>query len=530
MTSEKNQNPPAVKATEADENLPTFIEQLKPILPISPFKTGTGAFKDGVDRVENSSIYFDSDNMFCYEQRTLKADRADLFRTRYYGTEPSRDSHFLERKRHRNTPNSGKESNKKRALMASIEADKDFKTLSKFQAHMQLLDLKPKVKTEYFRTSFMSKEMKNVRITLDEQIKVSDPNIKGKAAMYEFPFAVIEVKISFDSANNNDEDKRIPEWLTMMFLENNAQKLKFSKFNSGAFILYPELCGVDGLVPIYQSKLECWMEENGLEIQQFTVNTMAPRGAELKRMEYAETNNNRNSELQIHNEQYADISKKKKELNVHLESNDGAPFDTCLEIGTKSESSSTSTSLDSVCAYNLPSSTSVASFNDLNHPLDKRELTTRLRKKDVECKSVQPKKDKKLKVSNWNIFANALGNRKEYDVKSLMAAERTFTNYLQLAMGISFFALCCLQIPDLKIDLRYIVTATVLWCYCMAIYAFIIYHFRRNHLIGILEKYNILVPLYFNEWMGTAIITLAYFIISAVFLIFSWVGGDLALH
>eukprot|EP00122_Pirum_gemmata_P017061 Pgem_evm1s15965 len=200
-----------------------FVRDLETVLPISPFKTGVGEFKNGVNRVQNSSVYFDSDDLAMYTQRVYKTDKADLFRTRWYGKEPTNESYFLERKRHRDTPLTGKESTKKRTLMNSQPEDKDWDNFHKFQTKISNLNLKPKVQTDYYRTSFMSTSMEGVRVTLDENVKVSDPNLPVNQRTYhEFSYAIIEVKISVQQG----EEKKNPEWLVEMIKEHNGKKLK----------------------------------------------------------------------------------------------------------------------------------------------------------------------------------------------------------------------------------------------------------------------------------------------------------------
>eukprot|EP00122_Pirum_gemmata_P004914 Pgem_evm1s4478 len=238
-----------------NDQIESFTRKLQRTLPISPFKSGEGEFKNGVDKVLNNSVYFDSDDLCMYDRRVIKAEKSDLYRTRWYGEKMSNDCFFLERKRHRETHLHGKQSTKKRALMSSKKGEDDFETLSKYQTVINEKQLKPKVKTQYFRTSFMSRNMENVRVTLDENIKIINPNISGRQIMHELPFAVVEVKILFEE----NEQVSVPHWLLNIITSHQGKKLKFSKFNSGCMILYPQLCTE---TPRYQHALEEWVEEN----------------------------------------------------------------------------------------------------------------------------------------------------------------------------------------------------------------------------------------------------------------------------
>eukprot|EP00122_Pirum_gemmata_P008234 Pgem_evm1s7586 len=230
-----------------------FTKELQTILPISPFFSETYddlTLTTGTDQILNNSIYFDSDDLCMYDGRVSKLDKADLYRTRWYGSDKQKASYFLERKRHRDTTISGgKQSSKKRVLMCSKPEEQDYKNLQKFDNRMIKLQLKPKVRTQYYRTSFMApNEMEGVRITLDENIVISDANNyendEGGNRCYELPFAVIEVKISVNMNNAGEQkvEKRqisIPQCLLNVIANSNGKKMKVSKFNTGCCLLYP---------------------------------------------------------------------------------------------------------------------------------------------------------------------------------------------------------------------------------------------------------------------------------------------------
>eukprot|EP00122_Pirum_gemmata_P005995 Pgem_evm1s5479 len=444
-------------------NVPSFVEELQKILPISPFRTGQGQFVDGVDTVKNSSVYFDTDGLTMYEQRVYKADKADLYRTRVYGDYNDKTGNpcFLERKRHRDTDITGKESTKKRALYGSQPDDKQYKNLIKFQSKIDELNLKPKVQTDYFRTSFLNAEdvqFDGLRVTLDEHISVSNPNIPETAKEYHvFPYAVIEIKVLVKEG----EEKKNPEWLVELIEQHQGTKLKVSKYNTGCMLLYPEVKKPE---PNYYEALEEWLKENinkDVDEQRHAGNTDFSNTVVVMDNNIGDVNNPNKKQIQ---DQFNTA------LTIDNNNNGLAPL-----IRTSPESSS-----DSLRERKIGRGLGCYAFSNRSNS---RTATQK---------------------HGYNIFTNAREECFKFDMKVMMAAERTYMRYVQFGITLAFFALAFLHIKDteqLRSEVKPLVTAVVVCSDVIVMYASIIYHLRRNFIVGVIEKRNLSVPPFFNDWI-----------------------------
>eukprot|EP00122_Pirum_gemmata_P011048 Pgem_evm1s10227 len=103
-----------------------------------------------------------------------------------------------------------------------------------------------------------------------------------------------------------------------------------------------------------------------------------------------------------------------------------------------------------------------------------------------------------------NKFVKANEKAFKFDMKLIMAAERTFMKYVQFALTMATFALMFDYTNNTNYNaaVTILVTGVVLAADMMVIYATVIYHLRRSFIIGNLEKKGIVVPKYFNDWIG----------------------------
>eukprot|EP00122_Pirum_gemmata_P011887 Pgem_evm1s11025 len=106
------------------------------------------------------------------------------------------------------------------------------------------------------------------------------------------------------------------------------------------------------------------------------------------------------------------------------------------------------------------------------------------------------------------MFTKARSRALKFDAKSMMACERTYMNYVQFAVGISFFALGFLQIQSMKDQIRSLATAVVIFADFIILYSTMVFHLRRNHLIGVIRSREQEIPVFFNDWIGNLIMIL----------------------
>eukprot|EP00122_Pirum_gemmata_P000727 Pgem_evm1s643 len=445
-----------IKFIICSEDVPAFIRDITPFLPISPFKTGNGQFKTGVDRILNNSVYFDSNDFTMYEQRALKADKAELYRTRWYGENLEQDSYFLERKRHRNTDQTGKQSTKKRALLkADHEDHQDYENLQKFISVIEAKGLSPKVQTSYYRTSFMSQEIEGLRVTIDDDIQISNPNnnnnnnnndINISNNITTLPFSIIEVKVSSSSSSSSSDEEVlvdkselvVPQWLNDIISNHDCQKIKFSKFNMGCHLLYPHNIS---MLPPCLDQLADWVSENS------------------------------------HKNEYI--------KSYHTK------FETCLDMTIYKE---------------------FEGEEDNNTTQDQGKAALLIDKFVTKFED-----------------AHQSGQNFKFDMKALMGAERTYMKYVQFAITLATFALGFsynTTTTNTTIHKALVITV-VLAADIMLSYATIVYHLRRNFIIGTLEKKGIDVPRYFNDWVGNLSVVSIFALVVNIYMIYALASGTI---
>eukprot|EP01134_Creolimax_fragrantissima_P002636 CFRG2636T1 len=263
----------SMKYVVPNHEVERFVGLVTAVLPISPFTLPCG---DVVDSQVNNSSYFDDDYLNQYKERVVKNDGAELYRVRWYGSDLNDvDSIFVERKTHRNYKQTGNYSNKKRfelpkdemvrfLLGAPIEELNPSKVSLATSIQSVMMNMKPKVRTQYLRTSFMNEEDKALRVTLDRNIEVySEPNTwqevsrmnglpSGQGDM--MPFSVIEVKVNIQTGGS----PVCPEWLEQTLLGVGARKIKLSKYGYGCMKLYPVHARP---TPKWASEIQTWTNE-----------------------------------------------------------------------------------------------------------------------------------------------------------------------------------------------------------------------------------------------------------------------------
>lgn len=243
-----------------------------------------------------SSVYFDSPDGVCYQERIRREEGARLVRFRWYGEnnlEPDKEI-FVERKIHHEGWG-GASSAKERAIvpqsdifsfmkgtfdiegyfaklaaegMYSDKARKSMKVIAQEVNNMiQEKRLQPILRTSYYRCAFQLSTSNEVRVSLDTQMsllnefcKDSHPNepwchissdLLQKDEIYRFPFAILEIKLQNVSET--------PLWLRTTLADIEAVQVhKFSKFQHGMAFLHPERVHV---MPHWQPDFKAWHEE-----------------------------------------------------------------------------------------------------------------------------------------------------------------------------------------------------------------------------------------------------------------------------
>ncbi|KNC83469.1 hypothetical protein SARC_04278 [Sphaeroforma arctica JP610] len=238
----------SIKYVLPNDAVDSFIQLIEPTLPVSPFTLPSG---EVVTSQVNNSSYFDDEYLNQYKERVVKNENAELYRVRWYGDsfEPV-ENLFIERKRHHNYKRTGKYSNKKRLdlpkeemsrflLGTPVELLNPSKAKLAEEIQTVMMHNKPKIRTQYLRTSFMSQDIKDLRVTLDRDIKMfAEPqswteiarlNGRARGECDMMPFAIVEVKVALVQGGR----PQCPEWLEVALLSSGARNIKLSKYGYG---------------------------------------------------------------------------------------------------------------------------------------------------------------------------------------------------------------------------------------------------------------------------------------------------------
>jgi SPX domain protein involved in polyphosphate accumulation len=211
---------------------------------------------------DTTSVYLDAPQhgLPCYHTRLEREEGSRLIRMRWY--EANNEEVFVERKTHHESW-VGASSIKERAccpsdhilpylldgVLPAETSEKDRVLLKKIRRAHQRMGLKPLMRTAYARTAFQATGSDAVRISLDTDLRMLkehdlDPTLYWKtpeadfteADVHNFSFAVLEVKLHRAQLLNP------PVWLRdLMGSKLVIQAEKFSKFNHGTAMLYPQL-------------------------------------------------------------------------------------------------------------------------------------------------------------------------------------------------------------------------------------------------------------------------------------------------
>jgi uncharacterized membrane protein YidH (DUF202 family) len=246
----------------------------KPITPLDRDKIG-----ESTDSGCITSIYIDSDDLSCYHSRIQREESAQLFRLRWYGSQPipsAKSEVFVERKTHHEAwimETSVKERFSIKAakvleymsgqydVMAAIdrrvqdgeltaEAAAPLKSLAQeIQDAIVTRNLRAKIRTRYRRTAFQLPSSNAVRVSLDTELQMcnefqysswspdqwccNQAQMATPGAVLNFPYAVLELKL---------QDETPPMWVRELLETGIATPVwKFSKFLTGCTALLPPL-------------------------------------------------------------------------------------------------------------------------------------------------------------------------------------------------------------------------------------------------------------------------------------------------
>eukprot|EP00929_Paragymnodinium_shiwhaense_P054607 TRINITY_DN2737_c0_g1_i1.p1 TRINITY_DN2737_c0_g1~~TRINITY_DN2737_c0_g1_i1.p1 ORF type:complete len:811 (-),score=180.44 TRINITY_DN2737_c0_g1_i1:383-2815(-) len=249
-----------------------------------------------------SSVYFDSPDATCYQERIRREEAARLVRFRWYGENdfgPNKEV-FVERKIHHEGWG-GLSSAKERCIVpqgqifdfmkGKMDIDAYFAGLAaegKFSEKarkamkgichevnnmIQEKDLQPIIRTSYYRCAFQLATSNEVRISLDTQMTLLNEYKPGahpvepwchvssdllrKDEIYRFPFAILEIKLQNVS--------EAPAWLTQTLADIGAVQVhKFSKFQHAMAFLHPERVPI---LPHWHQDFVDWHEARRLEAE-----------------------------------------------------------------------------------------------------------------------------------------------------------------------------------------------------------------------------------------------------------------------
>jgi SPX domain protein involved in polyphosphate accumulation len=188
-----------------------------------------------------NSLYFDSPQLTCYQQKLDGILFRKKYRLRYYD---QKHEIFFEIKR-----KSGNTVFKDRVLLPpSIRINQQSLVNHKFLKHIpegklkgelltdyHQLNLKPKVLISYLRRPFISKFTNNLRITLDYDLKASKITngefLDLNTTNYISPdLAVLEIKFN----------ESLPAWVKHIIVAHNLERDSFSKYESAIEKLYQD--------------------------------------------------------------------------------------------------------------------------------------------------------------------------------------------------------------------------------------------------------------------------------------------------
>ncbi|KNC80746.1 hypothetical protein SARC_06903 [Sphaeroforma arctica JP610] len=463
----------SIKYVLPNDSVEAFIGRVEPKLPVSPFILPSG---EVVTSQMNNSCYFDDDYLNMFKERVVKNEGAELYRVRWYGTslKPVEDL-FIERKRHHNYKQVHKYSNKKRlelpkeemdrflvgAPIEELNASKD-KLAGDIQAAM--VNLRPKIRTQYLRTSLMSGENKDLRITLDRDImlftepqswaEIAAADGMGQGRGVKMPFTVVEVKVAMVEGGRPE----CPDWIHTALMECNARKIKLSKYGYGCIQFFPMHAHPS---PKWKTEVETWSEQ------------LTSKPADITRA----------------------ISL--RDLGML------APPAASLHVPTNGSNSNR--------------------YSDYWKDDSSQDFAT-VEIKSVDCNE---KPLKKSSGKTRNIFRKAKRhglNRRKYgktDGKAFMANERTFLNYIQWTSSLATFCVGLLQIATGN-EVLYVSSAIIAFCDVLIAYATIIYHLRRIYFVNNITSKGGRVPRSFNEWKVISTIMTVFFIAVNSYIIYLW--------
>ena len=250
----------SVKYWVKKENIVPLICAVVPQLPIYVFD------EDVNDHIAQkiSSVYFDNKNIDIYHDRLDKTENAKLVRIRYYGE--NMDTLFIERKVHHEDWTM-KDSSKDRftldsqKIMPYLRGDlqiEDHELADEIQNVILEKELYPKIRTVYNRIAFQLRHTNDVRLSLDLDLRMikektshfdwmTDENNIMEKDIYNFPFAVLEVKLVGDNVENP------PDWIKNIINSDLViQQPYFSKYNHGCYMFFSNKA----------RKVPYWIENN----------------------------------------------------------------------------------------------------------------------------------------------------------------------------------------------------------------------------------------------------------------------------
>ena len=250
----------SVKYWVKKENIVPLICSVVPHLPIYVFDEDVN---DHIDQ-KISSVYFDNKNIDVFHERLDKTENAKLVRIRYYGE--NKDSLFIERKVHHEDWTM-KDSSKDRfvldaqKIMPYLRGDleiEDHELAKEIQGVILEKELYPKIRTVYNRIAFQLRHTNDVRLSLDLDLRMikektshfdwlTDENNIMEKDIYNFPFAVLEVKLVGDNVENP------PEWIKNIINSDLViQQPYFSKYIHGCYMFFSNKA----------RKVPYWIENN----------------------------------------------------------------------------------------------------------------------------------------------------------------------------------------------------------------------------------------------------------------------------
>jgi hypothetical protein len=268
---------------------------------------------------QTSSVYFDNDALDLYAARLIKEEGAKLIRFRWYGQLDDDSQVFIERKVHHEKWVM-EASVKERCtlvhhkIMEYIKGEvcetpaycKKYPLFEEVQQAIVNERLKPVLKTEYMRTAFQVPHDDSVRLTMDTKLNMlreldseelenlqdwhTPTTVFQEHSVHRFPFAVLEVKLHAHLVDNP------PKWLNDIWNSDMLIRLdKFSKFNHGTAVLYPEI--VD--------KLPYWFDGH---FAHFFASDKAPRKAnrEVRGASFFFSPGKGPSDLEVHRREISD--------------------------------------------------------------------------------------------------------------------------------------------------------------------------------------------------------------------------------